>query len=59
MIHIPTFRCSVCDTDIQPFDKYLQVGTESICENCVNDMMQEYDPEGDYIDYKYDLEKGE
>ena len=34
-------------------------GKESFCEKCVNDMVQEYDPEGDYIDHTYEVRRDE
>ena len=42
--------CSWCDNEIQPFDQYLQVGNLTICKDCVDNRLEEYDPEGDYID---------
>lgn len=42
--------CSWCGNEIHPFDRYLCVGNQILCEYCVDDGMEEYDPEGDYID---------
>lgn len=42
--------CDLCDNEIQPFEEFLQVGDTVICRDCVDDGMQEYDPDGDYID---------
>ena len=42
--------CSWCGNEIHPFDQYLQVGDLTICKDCVDNELEEYDPEGDYID---------
>lgn len=46
--------CAWCDCSILPGDKYLQVGRQHICTDCVEDNLEEYDPEGNEIDMKTD-----
>ena len=46
--------CSWCDNEIKPLDRYLQVGDLKICEYCVEDGMEEHDPEGNEIDMQTD-----
>lgn len=42
--------CDLCNNEIQPLDHYLTVGNQTICESCVDNGMEEYDPDVDYID---------
>ena len=42
--------CSWCDNEIHPFEQYLSVGDQTICKECVDNGLEEYDPEWDYID---------
>lgn len=42
--------CTWCDNEIHPFEQYLSVGDQTICKECVDNGLEEYDPEGDYID---------
>lgn len=44
--------CSWCNNEIHPYDQYLQVGDQHICKDCVENGMEEYDPEGDEIDLR-------
>lgn len=46
--------CSWCGNEIQPLDRYLQVGDLNLCIYCVTDGIEEYDPEGDEIDMQTD-----
>lgn len=42
--------CDWCDCTIRPGDRFIQIGIMTICEDCIQDNMEENDPEGDYID---------
>jgi len=43
-------KCDWCDRELSPHERYLQVGTDTICADCVEENMAEYDPEADWID---------
>lgn len=40
--------CSWCDHEIYPYDRYLTVCGMTICESCIRDQMEEYDPDSEY-----------
>ena len=42
--------CEWCGNEILPGEYFLRVGDVTICKDCVEDEMEEYDPEGDEID---------
>lgn len=46
--------CTLCDCTVRPGDRYLQIGRIIVCKDCVDNNMEEYDPEGDYIDSQVD-----
>lgn len=46
--------CSWCGYHIYSGEKYFKIGKHYICTDCVEDSMEEFDPEGDEIDMQTD-----
>lgn len=41
--------CDWCGGEIHPHEYYLSAGEKVICKDCVENGMEEYDPEADWI----------